>query len=60
MRQSSLPDLPILYDHALIGRIDPKTHRKEVVFEVQALHLKPGVVVDDALVADVSPVAGGN
>ena len=30
MRQSSLPDLPILYDHALIGRIDPKTHRKEV------------------------------
>jgi uncharacterized protein YcaQ len=45
--------LPILYDNALIGRIDPKAHRKEGVFEVRALHLEPGVAVDNALVAEV-------
>jgi uncharacterized protein YcaQ len=45
--------LPILYNNALIGRIDPKAHRKEGVFEVKALHLEPGVVVDDALVAEL-------
>lgn len=45
--------LPILYNNALIGRIDPKAHRKESIFEVKALHLEPGVVVDDALVAEV-------
>ena len=45
--------LPILYNNALIGRIDPKAHRKEGIFEVKALHLEPGVVVDEALVAEV-------
>jgi uncharacterized protein YcaQ len=45
--------LPILYNNALIGRIDPKAHRKEGIFEVKALHLEPGVLVDDALVAEV-------
>jgi uncharacterized protein YcaQ len=45
--------LPILYNNALIGRIDPKAHRKEGVFEVKALHLEPGVVVDEAMVAEI-------
>ena len=45
--------LPILYNNALIGRLDPKAHRKEGVFEVKALHLEPGVVVDDRLVAEL-------
>src|SRR5512147_1208204 len=45
--------LPLLYNNALIGRIDPKAHRKEGIFEVKALHLEPGVVVDDALVAEL-------
>jgi uncharacterized protein YcaQ len=35
--------LPILYNNALIGRIDPKAHRKVGIFEVKALHLEPGV-----------------
>ena len=48
-----LTTLPILYNHALIGRIDPKAHRKEGIFKVKALHLEPGVVVDDAPVAEV-------
>jgi uncharacterized protein YcaQ len=43
--------LPILYNNRLIGRLDPKAHRKEGIFEVKALHLEPGVIVDDALVA---------
>jgi uncharacterized protein YcaQ len=45
--------LPILYRNALIGRLDPKAHRKEGLFEVKSLHLEPGVIVDDALVAEV-------
>lgn len=45
--------LPILYNNALIGRLDPKAHRKEGIFEVKALHLEPGVVVDDAMIAAV-------
>jgi uncharacterized protein len=52
-RGTSLTTLPILWDNALIGRIDPKAHRKEGIFEVKALHIEPGVVVDDALVAEV-------
>lgn len=43
--------LPILYNNRLIGRLDPKAHRKEGIFEVKAVHLEPGVMVDDALVA---------
>ena len=45
--------LPILYNNRLIGRLDPKAHRKEGIFEVKAVHLEPGVVVDDALVSSV-------
>ena len=45
--------LPILYNNRLIGRLDPKAHRKEGIFEVRALHLEPGVMVDDALVAEL-------
>jgi uncharacterized protein len=45
--------LPILYNNALIGRLDPKAHRREGIFEVKALHLEPGVVVVDALVAEM-------
>jgi uncharacterized protein len=42
--------LPILHNNTLIGRLDPKAHRKEGIFEVKALHLEPGVIVDDALI----------
>ena len=45
--------LAILYNNRLIGRLDPKAHRKDGIFEVKALHLEPGVVVDDALVEAV-------
>ena len=48
--------LPILYRNRMIGRLDPKAHRKEGIFEVKALHLEPGVRVDDALVAELKRV----
>jgi len=45
--------LPILYNNALIGRLDPKAHRKEGIFEVRAFHLEPGVIADDEMAAEI-------
>ena len=42
--------LPILHGDALVGRLDPKAHRKEGVFEVKAIHLEPGVEITADLV----------
>lgn len=39
--------LPILHRGRLVGRLDPKAHRKEGVFEIKALHLEPGVQVTE-------------
>ncbi len=46
--------LPILRRGQLVGRLDPKAHRKEGVFEVKALHLEPGVCADEALASDIA------
>lgn len=46
--------LPILHRDQLIGRLDPKAHRAEGVFEVKSLHLEPGVTADDELVAHLA------
>ena len=46
--------LPILHRDRLVGRLDPKAHRAEGVFEVRSLHLEPGVKADDELVAHVA------
>jgi uncharacterized protein YcaQ len=46
--------LPILHRGKLIGRIDPKAHRREGVFEVKALYLEPGVRLTDRMVAEVA------
>lgn len=45
--------LPILYNNRLIGRLDPKSHRKEGLFEVKSLHFERGVEVDDTLIAEL-------
>ena len=45
--------LPILHRGKLIGRIDPKAHRKEGVFEVKAIHFEPGVRLTERLIAEV-------
>ncbi|HEU4453906.1 MAG TPA: crosslink repair DNA glycosylase YcaQ family protein [Longimicrobium sp.] len=46
--------LPILRRGRLIGRLDPKAHRKEGVFEVRAIYLEPGIRVTGALIDDVA------
>ncbi|HET7232518.1 MAG TPA: crosslink repair DNA glycosylase YcaQ family protein [Longimicrobium sp.] len=46
--------LPILRRGELIGRVDPKAHRRESVFEVKAIYLEPGVRVTTGLVDDVA------
>jgi uncharacterized protein len=46
--------LPILRRGQLIGRLDPKAHRKEGLFEIKALHLEPGIRVTSELVDDIA------
>lgn len=46
--------LPILYRGALIGRLDPKAHRKERLFEVKSIHLEKGVKATDEMIAAVA------
>jgi uncharacterized protein YcaQ len=46
--------LPILHRGHLVGRLDPKAHRKEGVFEVKSLHLEPEVVINDELIEGVA------
>jgi len=46
--------LPILRRGALVGRLDPKAHRKEGRFEVRNLVLEPSVEPDPALACDLA------
>ena len=46
--------LPILHRGALVGRLDPKAHRADGLFEVKALTLEPGVEPSDDLVVGLS------
>ncbi|MBV9772551.1 MAG: YcaQ family DNA glycosylase [Gemmatimonadetes bacterium] len=46
--------LPILHRGALVGRLDPKAHRREGTFEVRALYLEPGVRPTRGLAADLA------
>jgi uncharacterized protein YcaQ len=46
--------LPILHRNRIIGRLDPKAHRAEGVFEVKSIHLEPGVELDDSLVSELA------
>jgi uncharacterized protein len=46
--------LPILHRGELVGRLDAKAHRKKGTFEVKALHLEPGVPVDEDLITGLA------
>jgi len=46
--------LPILHRGRIIGRLDPKAHRAQRVFEIKALHLEPGVPVSEEMAADLA------
>jgi uncharacterized protein YcaQ len=45
--------LPILHKGRLIGRLDPKAHRKEKRLEIRKIYLEPGVTITDELAADL-------
>jgi hypothetical protein len=47
-------NLPILHRGRLVGRLDPKAHRADGLFEIKALHLEPGVPVSDELVNELA------
>lgn len=53
-RQYGYFTLPILHQGALIGRLDPKAHRKDGVFEVKALHLEPGVKLGTESIEEIA------
>ena len=42
--------LPILYKGWLVGRLDPKAHRKRKLMEIKNLYLEQGVTIDDDLI----------
>lgn len=46
--------LPILQRGRLIGRLDPKAHRAQGLFEVKALHLEPGVRVTKPMMSELA------
>ncbi len=46
--------LPLLHRGGLVGRVDAKAHRAKGVFEVKALFLEEGVVLDDAAVREIA------
>ena len=48
-RQFGFFCLPILHQGRLVGRLDPKAHRKQKRMEVRAIYLEPGVTLDDEL-----------
>jgi len=43
--------MPILHNGRIVGRLDPKAHRREGIFEVKAIALEPGVEATDELAA---------
>lgn len=46
--------LPILHRGRLVGRLDPKAHRSQGIFEVKALHLEPSAPASEELAADLA------
>jgi len=48
--------LPILYQGRLVGRLDPKAHRKRKQMEIKKIYLEPGVAVTDALIASLRDI----
>ncbi|NWJ44596.1 MAG: winged helix-turn-helix domain-containing protein [Chloroflexi bacterium] len=53
-RQYGYFSLPILWRGKLIGRLDPKAHRRERLFEIKSLHFEPQVQITDEIVKDVT------
>ncbi len=50
--------LPILYGTEFIGRMDPKSHRKQKQLEIKNLQLEPKVKITDRLITDLKQKLG--
>jgi uncharacterized protein YcaQ len=48
--------LPILHRGLLVGRLDPKAHRAEGVFEIRSIHLERGTTASEELAAALADV----
>ncbi|HSQ27161.1 MAG TPA: crosslink repair DNA glycosylase YcaQ family protein, partial [Anaerolineales bacterium] len=48
--------LPILQRGRLIGRLDPKAHRSQGIFEIKSLHLEEGVSLDEQDIHELAAV----
>jgi uncharacterized protein YcaQ len=46
--------LPILHQGRLVGRLDPKAHRAQGIFEVKSIHIEPGVELSTELVSGLA------
>jgi uncharacterized protein YcaQ len=46
--------LPILHRGRLVGRLDPKAHRSEGVFEIKSIHLEPHIAPSDEMAIDLA------
>ncbi len=55
-RQYGYFTLPILQRGRLVGRLDPKAHRSQGLFEIKSIHLEPGVAASEELAADLADV----
>ena len=42
--------MPILFNGHLIGRLDPKAHRKEKRMEIKNIYLEPGIEITQEMV----------
>ncbi|HVO42954.1 MAG TPA: crosslink repair DNA glycosylase YcaQ family protein [Aggregatilineales bacterium] len=42
--------LPILFGDRMVGRLDPKAHRKQKMMEIRAIHLEPEIPMTDELI----------
>jgi hypothetical protein len=49
-------NMPILHRGRLVGRLDPKAHRAQGLFEIKTLHIEPGVRVTQELITDLADV----
>ena len=47
-------NLPILHRGQLVGRLDPKAHRTQGIFEVKSLHLEKNIVPDADLITGLA------
>ncbi|MBI9046183.1 MAG: YcaQ family DNA glycosylase [Anaerolineaceae bacterium] len=47
-------NLPILHNGNIIGRLDPKAHRKEGIMEIKAIHMRQDIKLNDQIALEIA------